>query len=249
MGATKNYEEAMRKYNTLNEQNTQSALDINKVATERAQRANQRATEAAVRSQNKFLRDLENRDLYDEAYSRGSRAAAGQAAAQGAQAQAQARQAGMSKAAAAEMGAQAANNAYGNALSQQQGQAQSAIGQKLGMQQSGISQRAGTMMQGAGQEASLGMQSAAQRMEALKNQTANQQTATGMAQSLDEAKWGRGWDAASKGMGTAATVAGVAKDIWSDENLKDATKTNTDVDSILKKYYKPDFKNLIMENK
>ena len=239
------YESAAKKFENLNEMNTKASLDINKEAARKSLEANKRATQAAIKDQQKFLDNLKNRDLYQEAYEKASKGAAGQAAAQGAQAQAQARGAGMSKAAAAEMGANATNQAFNNALAQQQGMASNAIGQKLGMQQSGLNQKTGTMMQGANQAANLNMNAAGNAMGALNNQVANQGTLMGSQQQEASNVYNRAYG--NLGMGTSA-IGGLLQ-AFSDENTKDLKKNNTDVDAILKKYQpKKNLKDLVIKH-
>lgn len=229
MAGSDKYEKASTNYDAWREQNKLKSEAENKEAVQRSIDANKR-----------LMDNLAKRDMYNEAYGKASKAAAGQAAAQGAQAQSSARSAGMSKAQAAEMGSNAQQNAFANAIGQQQGMAQSAIGQQMGQQ-----------MDLTGQTNQLRMAGAGNTMTLNQNDMSNRMQKMGMDQAQDAAMWQRGKDVVggvTEGVGTAVKTGAM----FSDEATKDASQNNVDVDAILKRHYanrpkKRDFRSLIEE--
>lgn len=247
------YDEAAKKYKELNDQNTAASLKANKEAIARAEGANRAATAMAIKEQKRFQDKLKKSDIYGDAFKQASRTAEGQAAAAGAQAQKAARQSGLSKAAAAEAGANARQQTLGNAINQQQQNAMGAAMNKLGMQQSGASEMGRTAMQGGAQSGNLQMQGAGNTMSALGQQVANQGSLLGAQQQEGQNRYNRAWGNFSVPMG----MIGGTLQAFSDENLKDAVDNNEcpkcngnkwgDVDAILKKHQGPhDFKKLII---
>lgn len=201
--AQKNAEAAVKKYDELS------------TSAAQAQRDNAKKTaDWIIKNQKAFVNNVKNSNPYQSAFKQAQGAAEAGAAAQGAQAQNAARQAGMSKAQAAEMGANTRQQGYNQTLQNQQNMAQNAEMSKLGMQQQSLGNQANAAMQGANMTNQANWQGAQNKLGYGQAAMAN-----------DKYGFEKGWGWASPFINLAGDVGST---LLSDANCKDLIDNNID---------------------
>lgn len=257
-------ESSIEKYQTWTDDAVKDQIDRINADRDYAIEQNKKLADEITERNKKFGQGVKNADIYGKSFREAQGAAEGAAAAQGAQAQQAGRQAGMSKAAAAEMGANARQQSYNQNLLQQQGISRDTMMDKIGTY--------GQSMNAANQAKAQAMANTINARNAATANLGAQQMAKANSK-LNAANFygGRQTEAYNQNLGYAGLGvqgAGIAADAYgtfknynkggdSDIRLKDFImnndndKTNEDwkkkVDALLKKDQEPaDFQALII---